>query len=69
MLGHVFGVELRPQWVDIKEWIFSMVNLSRWHPVERLEALVPNGWKVHVGSLLGDFDTLESIEGISKSFK
>lgn len=61
VLCYVLCVKLRLERIDIKEWVFPVVNLSRGHPVERLETLVANGWKVHVGSLLGDLDSLEPI--------
>jgi len=36
-----------------------VVNLSGWHSVLALEALVSDGWKVHVSSFLCDLNSLE----------
>ena len=58
-LSDVSGVQLGSQRVDVKEWVFSVVNLSCWHPVQALESLVSDSRQVHVCSLVLYFDSLE----------
>lgn len=36
-----------------------MINLSRGHSVQALKPLIAHRWKVHVGSLLSNFDSLK----------
>ena len=61
VFGNILSVKLRPQWVNIKEWVFSMIYLGSWHSVQALESLITNSWEVHICTFIGNFNSLESI--------
>jgi hypothetical protein len=55
------SIELWLKWIDVEEGVLPVVYLSGWHAIQTLEALVSNGWEIHICTLLCDLNTLEPI--------
>ena len=59
---NISHIKSRSKWVNIKEWVFSMVNLSNWRSVKRLVTLVADSRQIGPRSFLLNFNSLKPLK-------
>lgn len=59
MICNIVSIQFWSERIDVEKWIFSMIDLCRWHSIQTFKTLISNSWEVHISSFLLDFYTLE----------
>lgn len=55
----IFYGKARSQWINIEEWVFSVLNVCNWRSIQWLMSCITNCGKIHPSSLGFNFNSLK----------